>query len=162
MVLRDPTVDVAVLETARGGILREGLGFKDCDVGAVTNVQPDHLGLKGIETVEDLGWVKRKSTIHTVDFFHVGSSHRRMLSMLRNGGNAHREHDGCGVEKPPRVRPTAAAARSNMAATEGRWRAVGEGSGVDVRAGSSVSRIVTSWWFGFLLIIEPCLKAAET
>jgi len=57
-VLRDPTVDVAVLETARGGILREGLGFSECDVGLVTNVQPDHLGLKGIETVEDLAWVK--------------------------------------------------------------------------------------------------------
>ena len=58
VVLRDPSVDVAVLETARGGILREGLGFSECDIGLVTNVQPDHLGLKGIETVEDLGWVK--------------------------------------------------------------------------------------------------------
>jgi len=58
VVLRDPTVDVAVLETARGGILREGLGFSKCDVGLVTNIQPDHLGLKGIETVEDLAWVK--------------------------------------------------------------------------------------------------------
>jgi len=57
-VLRDPTVDVAVLETARGGILREGLGFPECDVGLVTNIQPDHLGLKGIETIEDLAWVK--------------------------------------------------------------------------------------------------------
>lgn len=58
VVLSDPTVDVAVLETARGGILREGLGFDRCDVGAVLNVQPDHLGLGGIETVEDLAWVK--------------------------------------------------------------------------------------------------------
>ncbi|HEY8381863.1 MAG TPA: cyanophycin synthetase [Microvirga sp.] len=58
VVLRDPTVDVAVLETARGGILRAGLGFEFCDVGLVTNVQPDHLGLKGIETIEDLAWVK--------------------------------------------------------------------------------------------------------
>jgi cyanophycin synthetase len=57
-VLRDPSVDVAVLETARGGILREGLGFPECDIGLVTNVQPDHLGLKGIDTIEDLGWVK--------------------------------------------------------------------------------------------------------
>jgi cyanophycin synthetase len=57
-VLRDPCVDVAVLETARGGILREGLGFSECDIGLVTNVQPDHLGLKGIDTLEDLGWVK--------------------------------------------------------------------------------------------------------
>jgi cyanophycin synthetase len=58
VVLRDPTVDVAVLETARGGILRAGLGFEAADVGIVTNVQPDHLGLKGIETIEDLAWVK--------------------------------------------------------------------------------------------------------
>lgn len=57
-VLRDPSVDVAVLETARGGILREGLGFSECDIGIVTNVKHDHLGLKGIDTLEDLGWVK--------------------------------------------------------------------------------------------------------
>jgi cyanophycin synthetase len=58
LVLREPTVDIAVLETARGGILREGLAFTDCDIGVVTNVQPDHLGLKGIDTLEDLAWVK--------------------------------------------------------------------------------------------------------
>jgi cyanophycin synthetase len=58
MVLRDPRVEVAVLETARGGILREGLGFDRCDVGAVLNVQEDHLGLRGIDTVEDLADVK--------------------------------------------------------------------------------------------------------
>jgi cyanophycin synthetase len=58
VVLKEPTVDVAVLETARGGILREGMGFSECDVGLVTNIQPDHLGLKGIDTIEDLAWVK--------------------------------------------------------------------------------------------------------
>jgi cyanophycin synthetase len=58
MVLRDPTVDAAVLETARGGILREGLAFARCDVGAVLNVQDDHLGLKGVDTLEDLARVK--------------------------------------------------------------------------------------------------------
>ena len=58
MVLRNPTVDTAVLEAARGGILREGLGFDHCDVGAVLNVTADHLGLKGIDTVEDLARVK--------------------------------------------------------------------------------------------------------
>jgi len=58
IVLRDPTVEAAVLETARGGILREGLGFDRCDVGAVLNISADHLGVKGIETVEDLAWVK--------------------------------------------------------------------------------------------------------
>ncbi|EQB06485.1 cyanophycin synthetase [Sphingobium indicum] len=57
-ILRNPTVDAAVLETARGGILREGLGFDGADVGAVLNVTPDHLGLKGIDTLEDLANVK--------------------------------------------------------------------------------------------------------
>jgi cyanophycin synthetase len=59
MVLRDPTVSAAVLETARGGILREGLGFDRCDVGAVLNVKADHLGLRGINTVEELARVKQ-------------------------------------------------------------------------------------------------------
>ena len=59
MILRDPTVDAAILETARGGLLRSGMGYERCDVGAVINVDADHLGLKGIETVEDLARVKR-------------------------------------------------------------------------------------------------------
>jgi cyanophycin synthetase len=58
MVLTNPTVDAAVLETARGGILREGLGFDRCDVGCVLNVTEDHLGIKGINCVEDLADVK--------------------------------------------------------------------------------------------------------
>ena len=47
-----------MLETARGGILREGLGFDHCDVGAVLNVTADHLGLRGIETIEQMAEVK--------------------------------------------------------------------------------------------------------
>jgi cyanophycin synthetase len=58
MVLRDPMVEAAVFEVARGGLLREGLAFDTCDVGAVTNIQPDHLGTKGVDTVQDLAWVK--------------------------------------------------------------------------------------------------------
>ncbi len=57
-VLKDPTVDFAVLESARGGLLRAGLGFKNCDIGIVTNVAADHLGLKGIHTIEQLARVK--------------------------------------------------------------------------------------------------------
>ncbi len=57
-VLKDPTVDFAVLESARGGLLRAGLGFKNCDIGIVTNVAGDHLGLKGIHTIEQLARVK--------------------------------------------------------------------------------------------------------
>jgi len=60
MILSNPTVDAAVLETARGGILREGLGFDRCDVAVVTNIgEGDHLGLNGIETPEQLARVKR-------------------------------------------------------------------------------------------------------
>ena len=47
MVLQNPRVDFAVFEVARGGILREGLGYERNDVGVVLNVQPDHLGLRG-------------------------------------------------------------------------------------------------------------------
>lgn len=57
-VLMDPTVDFAVLECARGGILRSGLGFSSCDVGIVTNVTADHLGLKDINSIEDMARVK--------------------------------------------------------------------------------------------------------
>ena len=59
MVLRDPKVDAAVLETARGGLLRSGLGYRSCNVGVVLNISADHLGLKGIDTVEQLAEVKR-------------------------------------------------------------------------------------------------------
>jgi cyanophycin synthetase len=59
MVLADPQIDIAVLETARGGLLRAGMGVNEVNVGAVLNVQPDHLGLKGIDTLEQLAEVKR-------------------------------------------------------------------------------------------------------
>jgi cyanophycin synthetase len=54
LVLNDPTVQWAVLETARGGIARGGLGFDDADVAVVTNIGQDHLGQDGVETLEDL------------------------------------------------------------------------------------------------------------
>lgn len=59
MVLRDPSVDLAVLETARGGLLRAGMGYRSCNIGAVLNVTADHLGQKGIDTLEQLAEVKR-------------------------------------------------------------------------------------------------------
>ena len=58
IILSNDTVDVAVLETARGGVLRAGLGFDECDVGVVLNVASDHLGLRGIHTLEQLAEVK--------------------------------------------------------------------------------------------------------
>ena len=57
-VLKDPTIDFAVLETARGGLLRAGLGFHQCDIAIVTNIAPDHLGMRGINTVEQMARLK--------------------------------------------------------------------------------------------------------
>jgi cyanophycin synthetase len=59
MVLSDPSVDVAILEIARGGLLRAGMLVRHCDVGAVLNVKADHLGLRGIGTLDQLAEVKR-------------------------------------------------------------------------------------------------------
>ena len=59
MVLADPQIDIAVLETARGGLLRAGMGMQEVNVGAVLNIQADHLGLQGIETLEQLAEIKR-------------------------------------------------------------------------------------------------------
>jgi cyanophycin synthetase len=59
MVLADPQIDMAVLETARGGLLRAGMGVREVNVGGVLNVQSDHLGLKGIDTLEQLAELKR-------------------------------------------------------------------------------------------------------
>ena len=58
-ILKDPTVEFAVLETARGGILRSGLGFSNCDIGVLTNIKEDHLGLNDIHNLKDLTRVKR-------------------------------------------------------------------------------------------------------
>ena len=59
MVLADPQIDIAILETARGGLLRAGMGVREVNVGGVLNVQSDHLGLKGIHTLEQLSELKR-------------------------------------------------------------------------------------------------------
>ena len=58
VVLNDPEIDFAVLETARGGILRRGLGFDRCNVGVVTNIGKDHLGVDNLQDKEDLFWIK--------------------------------------------------------------------------------------------------------
>ena len=59
IVLRDPSVDIAVMETARGGLLRSGMGYRKSDVSACLNITADHLGLKGIDTLEQLAEIKR-------------------------------------------------------------------------------------------------------
>ena len=62
IVLTDPTVDHAVIEVARGGILRRGLGFKEADVGVLMNITSDHLGMEGVNTLEELARVKSTVT----------------------------------------------------------------------------------------------------
>lgn len=59
IVLRDPSVDFAIMETARGGIVKRGLGYSTCNVGACLNISADHLGQRGIDTLEQLAEIKR-------------------------------------------------------------------------------------------------------
>ncbi len=59
LVLRDPNVDAAVLETARGGIVRSGLGWRKCKVGAVLNIASDHLGMGGVNDLDELAEIKQ-------------------------------------------------------------------------------------------------------
>ncbi len=66
-VLRDPIVDFAVLETARGGILRAGLAFDKCNISIITNITEDHLGLNDINTIEELAKVKSVVARSTFD-----------------------------------------------------------------------------------------------
>ena len=110
-VLRDPTVNFAVLECARGGMLRAGLAFSNCDIAIVTNVSEDHLGLKGINTIEQLARVKsivpetvlpdgyailnadddlvydmRKNVDCNVALFSMDEENPRIKAMQRKGG----------------------------------------------------------------------------
>jgi len=57
-VLGDPSVEIGILETARGGIVRRGLGFDWCDVGIITNIHADHIGQDGIESIDDILRIK--------------------------------------------------------------------------------------------------------
>src|SRR5687767_6168915 len=77
MVLADPQIDMTVLETARGGLLRAGMGVKQVNVCAVLNVQSDHLGLKCIETLEQLAEVKRVVIEVATDCAVLRSEERR-------------------------------------------------------------------------------------
>ncbi len=84
MVLRDPSVDIAVLETARGGLLRAGMGFRKANVGAVLNVQADHLGLKGIDTLDELALVKRIVVEVAQDVAVLNADDERCLRMAEH------------------------------------------------------------------------------
>jgi len=112
-VLKDPTVNYAVLECARGGILKAGLGFHNCDVGIVTNVAADHLGLKDINTIEEMARVKsvvpesvlpdgyailnadddlvydmRKSIVGKIALFSLDENNPRIVKHCEKGGLA--------------------------------------------------------------------------
>lgn len=85
-VLKDPTVDTAVLECARGGILRSGLGFDKCDVGVVTNVASDHLGLNGINTLSQMARVKSvvPESVDSAGYAVLNADDDRVYEMRKN------------------------------------------------------------------------------
>ncbi|HEY0781658.1 MAG TPA: cyanophycin synthetase, partial [Thermoanaerobaculia bacterium] len=84
LVLRDPTVDAAVLETARGGIVRTGLGWRKCSVGAVLNVASDHLGMGGIEDLGELARVKQVIVEVARDFCVLNADDERVARMAEH------------------------------------------------------------------------------
>ena len=81
MILRDPSVDAAVMEVARGGMLRSGLGFAEADVACCLNVSSDHLGLNGIDTLEQLAEVKRVPIEIAKDAAVLNADDARCLQM---------------------------------------------------------------------------------
>jgi cyanophycin synthetase len=81
MVLADPQIDIAVLETARGGLIRAGMGVREVNVGAVLNVQSDHLGLKGVDTLDQLAEVKRTVVEVATDCAVLNADDPRVLRM---------------------------------------------------------------------------------
>ena len=83
IVLRDPSIDAAVLETARGGIVRSGLGWRKCNVGAVLNVAADHLGLGGIESVDDLAKIKQIVVEVAQDYCVLNADDERVVKMAQ-------------------------------------------------------------------------------
>ena len=83
MILQDPTLEMAVLETARGGILRSGLAFRNCDVGVVLNVAADHLGLGDIDTIDQMARVKGviAEAVHSDGYAVLNADDERVAAM---------------------------------------------------------------------------------
>ena len=79
-------MDIAILETARGGILRSGLAFQHCDVGVVLNVAADHLGLGDIETIDQLARVKGviAETVHPDGYAVLNADDERVATMAKD------------------------------------------------------------------------------
>lgn len=86
MVLKDSAVEFAVLETARGGILRSGVGYDQCDCAIVTNVAEDHLGIGGIDTIEKLAKVKAvvPETVHANGYAILNADDDLVYQMREN------------------------------------------------------------------------------
>jgi cyanophycin synthetase len=86
IILQDPTVDIAVLETARGGILRSGLAFEQCDVGVVLNVAADHLGLGDINTIDQMAKVKAviAEAVHADGYAVLNADDERVAAMAEH------------------------------------------------------------------------------
>jgi cyanophycin synthetase len=86
IILQDPTVDIAVLETARGGILRSGLAFDWCDVGVVLNVAADHLGLGDINTIDQMAKVKAviAEAVHADGYAVLNADDERVAAMAEH------------------------------------------------------------------------------
>jgi len=112
-VLKDPTIDFAVLESARGGILKNGLAFSNCDIAVITNVTEDHIGLGGIESIEQMAKVKsvlaetvfphgftvlnadddlvyemRKKLVCNIALFSMDENNKRIKQHCKKGGMA--------------------------------------------------------------------------
>ncbi len=83
VILQDPMVDIAVLETARGGILRSGLAFENCDVAVILNVAADHLGLGDINTIEQMAKLKSvvAETVHADGYTVLNADDERVAAM---------------------------------------------------------------------------------
>lgn len=81
LVLRDPNVDAAVLETARGGIVRSGLGWRKCKVGAVLNIASDHLGMGGVNNLDELADVKQVIVEVAQDYCVLNADDERVARM---------------------------------------------------------------------------------
>jgi cyanophycin synthetase len=85
-ILKDPTVEFAILETARGGILRAGLGFGKCDIAVVTNIQEDHMGLSDIHTLQDMAKVKGVvvESVKDAGYAVLNADNKHCVSIGRN------------------------------------------------------------------------------
>ncbi|HEV2855279.1 MAG TPA: cyanophycin synthetase [Thermoanaerobaculia bacterium] len=81
LVLRDPSIDAAVLESARGGIVRSGLGWRQCNVGAVLNVASDHLGLGGVNSLDELAAIKQIIVEVAQDYCVLNADDERVARM---------------------------------------------------------------------------------